>query len=34
MMLVLIWEEKFMPFEILYVSVGIYQFGFLTLYRD
>jgi hypothetical protein len=30
-MLVLNWEEKFMPFEILYVYVGIYQFRLLTL---
>jgi hypothetical protein len=28
MMLVLNWEEKFMPFEIFYVYVGIYQLAF------
>jgi hypothetical protein len=31
MMLVLIWEEKFMPCEILYVYARIYQFRLLTL---
>jgi hypothetical protein len=29
MLLALIWEEKFMPCEILYVYVGIYQFRLL-----
>jgi hypothetical protein len=28
MLLVLNWEGKFMPFEILFVYVGIYQFAF------
>ena len=31
MMLVLIWEEEFMPCEILYVYARIYQFRLLTL---
>jgi hypothetical protein len=30
MMLVLIWEEKFVPCEILYVYARIYQFRLLT----